>query len=156
MWMEDCVFCDIVSGDVPCHRVWEDDEHLAFLDIHPNTEGCTVVITKDHYSSYAFDLPDDVLCGLTRAAKQVGRLLDERLDDVGRTGMIFEGFGVDHVHAKLVPMHGTADMDDWERIESNTDTFFDTYPGYLSSHTAERADDEELEALAATIRGETQ
>ena len=153
--MNDCIFCRIVKGEAPCHKIWEDEKHLAFLSIYPNTEGFTVVLPKKHYSSYAFDLPDDVLAELTLAAKKVGRLLDERLEDVGRTGMIFEGFGVDHVHAKLFPMHGTGDMKEWRALKSEgMDRFFERYEGYISSHDAARADDGELAALARRIRGE--
>lgn len=108
--MADCVFCKIVRGELPSHMIWEDEHHMAFLSIFPNTEGFTVVIPKKHYGSYLFDLDDRVISDLVLAAKNVGKLLDRKLDDVGRTGMIFEGFGVDHIHAKLVPMHGTADM----------------------------------------------
>src|SRR3989344_5336435 len=96
-----CIFCKIVKGESPCHKIWEDKKHLAFLSIFPNTEGFSVVITKKHYSSYAFDLPDDILKKLIIASKKVAKILDAKLEDVGRTGMIFEGFGVDHVHAKL-------------------------------------------------------
>jgi diadenosine tetraphosphate (Ap4A) HIT family hydrolase len=150
---KDCVFCKIVKGELPCHKIWEDEKHLAFLSIFPNTEGFSVVITKKHYSSYAFDLPDDVLSGLVMAAKKVGKLLDSKLKDVGRTGMIFEGFGVDHVHAKLFPMHGTADMKKWKPIHSNLDKYFETYEGYISSHDFKREDDEKLAKLAKKIRG---
>ncbi|MEK7611310.1 MAG: HIT domain-containing protein, partial [Patescibacteria group bacterium] len=107
---KDCIFCKIVKGELPAHRIYEDGKHLAFLSIFPNTEGFSVVITKEHYSSYAFDLPDEILKDLIIAAKKVAKLLDSKLSDVGRTGLIFEGFGVDHVHAKLFPMHGTKDM----------------------------------------------
>jgi histidine triad (HIT) family protein len=154
MYMTDCIFCKIVAGEAPSHRVWEDDKHLAFLSIFPNTEGVTVVIPKAHYPSYVFDLPADVRTALIAAAGIVAKLLDARLGDVGRTGMIFEGFGVDHVHAKLFPMHGTKDMGEWEPINSGLDTYFDTYPGYLSSHDAARADDAALAALAQKLRGE--
>lgn len=108
--MAGCVFCAIAAGDGPCHKVWEDEGHLAFLSIFPNTDGFTVVIPRQHYSSYAFDLEDTVLFELVVAAKRVGLLIDRTLQRVGRTGMIFEGFGVDHVHAKLFPMHGTAGL----------------------------------------------
>lgn len=148
----DCIFCKIVAGEIPCHKVWEDSKHLAFLSIFPNTKGFTVVIPKEHYSSYAFDLPNDVLSELVFAAKTVGKLIDSKLSDVGRTGMIFEGFGVDHVHAKLIPMHGTANMAEWKPIKSNMTETFETYPGYLSTHDAQRADDSELAELAKTIR----
>lgn len=153
--MTDCVFCRIVRGEAPCHRIWEDEHHLAFLSLRPSTEGFTVVIPKAHHSSYAFELPDEVLSALVLAAKRVGRLLDERLDDVGRTGMIFEGFGVDHVHAKLSPMHGTAGMSDWHPIEARERAFFRHYEGYISSLDGERADDGDLARLAARIRGES-
>lgn len=79
--MTDCVFCRIVRGEAPSHPVWEDERHLAFLSLRPNTEGFTVVIPQAHHPSYAFDLPDEVLSALVLAAKRVGRLLDERLDD---------------------------------------------------------------------------
>ncbi len=147
-----CIFCDIVAGKSPCHKVWEDEHHLAFLSIFPNTKGVTVVIPKAHYSSYAFDLPDNVLTALMLATKSVAKLLDAKLDDVGRTGMIFEGFGVDHVHAKLFPMHGTSDLKTWRPIESRVDKYFLQYEGYLSSHDHLRADDNELALLAEHLR----
>lgn len=132
--------------------VWEDDTHLAFLSIFPNTEGVTVVIPKAHHASYAFSLPDEVLSALVLATKKVAQLLDAKLPDVGRTAMVFEGYGVDHVHAKLFPMHGTADMETWQPIESPVETYFDQYPGYISSHDHVRADDAALAALAKKLR----
>lgn len=149
-----CVFCEIVAGRSPSHPIWEDEKHIAFLSIHPNTEGFAVVITKEHYPSYAFELPDDVLQGLTVASKMVGRLLDERLENVGRTGMIFEGYGVNHVHSKLFPMHGTAKLKKWRPLYSKIGKYFKEYEGYISSHDAMRVDDDQLEKLAKKIRGE--
>jgi diadenosine tetraphosphate (Ap4A) HIT family hydrolase len=127
---------------------------LAFLSIFPNTEGFSVVIPKQHYPSYAFDLEDKVLCRLVLAAKQVGKLIDRNLPGVGRTGMIFEGFGVDHIHAKLFPMHGTAGMHEWQAIKSAQRKFFHKYEGYISSHDGERLPDGRLAQIAAKIRGD--
>lgn len=149
--MTDCIFCKIVKGEAPCHKIWEDNKHLAFLSIFPNTEAFSVVITKDHYPSYAFDLPQNVLNDLVQASRQVAKLIDSKLEDVGRTGMIFEGFGVDHVHAKLFPMHGTKDPI-WKPRKSNVDKYFEQYEGYISSHDHKRADDVELAELAKKIR----
>lgn len=149
----ECIFCKIVKGEAPVHKIWEDKEHLAFLSIFPNTEGVSVVITKKHYPSYAFDLPEDVLIGLTLATKKVAKLLDNKLEDVGRTGMVFEGFGVNHVHTKLFPLHGTR-MSEWRPIKSNVDKYFEQYEGYISSHDYSRADDKKLADLAKRIRGE--
>jgi diadenosine tetraphosphate (Ap4A) HIT family hydrolase len=147
----DCIFCKIAKGEAPAHTIWEDEKHLAFLSIFPNTEGFSVVATKEHFPSYPFDLPDEVLVGLVLAAKKVAKLLDEKLNDVGRTGMIFEGFGVDHTHAKLFPMHGTK-TPEWKPRQSNVDKYFETYEGYISSHDYKRADDEKLSRLAEKIR----
>ncbi len=150
--MNDCVFCEMVRGEVAHHKIWEDEKHLAFLSIFPNTEGFSVVIPKEHHSSYAFDLPEQVLSELVLAAKKVGKLLDKKLADVGRTAMIFEGFGVDHVHAKLFPMHGTANMKEWREIKSTSNKYFEKYEGYIASNDCQRADDQELKALAEKIQ----
>ena len=147
-----CLFCDIVAGREPCHRIWEDADHLAFLSIFPNTPGFSVVIPKRHVPSYLFDQDDDVVSALVLAAKRVGLLLEKALDDVARTGMIFEGYGVDHLHAKLFPMHGTGSSSDFKPISSSVEKFFDRYEGYISSHDYRRADDEALARLAAAIR----
>ncbi len=150
--MEDCLYCKIVQGLEPCHKIWEDNEFLAFLSIFPSTEGFSIVIPKIHYSSYAFDLPDEVLCRLILAAKKVGKQIDGRLEDVGRTGLVLEGFGVDHVHAKLFPMHGTASLTKWKPMTAFVDKYFKKYEGYISSHDCERKDDNELEKIARKIR----
>jgi len=147
-----CIFCDIVAGKAPCHKVWEDEKHLAFLSIFPNTRGFTVVIPKEHYSSYAFDQPEEVLSDLVLATRKVALLLDQSFDNVARTGMFFEGYGVDHLHSKLSPMHGTGNNSHFQAVETVSEKFFDQYEGYLSSHDSRRADDEDLASLAAHIR----
>lgn len=149
--MNSCIFCSIVAGKAPANKIWEDEKHLAFLSIFPNTEGFSVVIPKEHYPSYIFDLPDSVMQDLVAASKKVAKLLDSKLPDVGRTGIIFEGFGVDHVHAKLFPMHGTK-MKEWKPMKSSVDKYFDQYEGYISSHDSKRGNDDELAKLAEKIR----
>jgi len=152
--MKDCVFCKIVKGEIPCYKVWEDDDHIAFLSLSPNTPGFTVVATKKHFPSYAFENSDKVLTGLILATKKVAQVLDKAFDDVARTGMFFEGFGVDHLHSKLSPMHGTSGLKKWKNIESKKmNVFFEKYPGYLSSHDAKRVDDKDLNRIAKMIRG---
>lgn len=151
--MDDCVFCKIVRGEIPAYKIWEDEKHIAILSNRPNTEGFTVVLTKKHKPSYAFDNDDETISNIVLATKKVAKVLDNFFDDVGRCGMIFEGFGVDHLHSKIYPMHGTGDMEEWEKIESKkVKTYFDKYPGYLSSNDSEKVDDEKLAALAENIR----
>ena len=88
---------------------------------------------------------------LVVAAKSVAKKLDAAFEDVGRTALMFEGFGVDHVHAKLFPMHGTKD-ENWKRHVSNVPVYFEQYQGYVSSHDFERGDDAVLAKLAEKIR----
>ena len=150
---ESCIFCKIIKNEMPCHLVDENEDFMAFLTIFPNTLGATVVIPKKHYPSYAFDLEDDVLTGLMLYTKQIAKKLDHFFEDVGRTAMVFEGFGVDHIHAKLFPMHGTKQMhENWKQVSSNVDKYFDQYEGYISSHDFKRADDGELAKFAEWIR----
>jgi diadenosine tetraphosphate (Ap4A) HIT family hydrolase len=150
--MDSCIFCKIVSHETPSHTVWQNNEFVAFLSIFPNTQGVTVVIPKQHYSSYIFDLPENVMIDLIRAAKTVAKILDTKLEDVGKTAMVFEGFGVNHVHAKLFPMHGTKEMKEWRPIKSNIKKYFEKYEGYISTHDGEKADDIELAKLAEKIK----
>ncbi len=151
--MNDCIFCAIAQGASLAHMIWQDEKYMAFLSIFPNTKGFTVVIPKAHQPSYFADVPIDVLDGLMHAVRTVAKLLDEKLEDVGRTGVMFEGFGVDHLHAKLFPMHGTK-MKDWKPLKSNVEKYFDDYEGYISSHDFQRADDATLASLASKIRGQ--
>ena len=150
--MSDCIFCKIISGDLPSFKVWEDENHIAFLTIFPNTPGFTVMASKKHLPSYFAENSDKDLVDFIKACKTVARLIDGGFDDVGRTGMMFEGFGVDHLHAKFFPMHGTV-SDTWQAHNSDLDKYFDYYEGYISSHNGPRADDSELSGIAAKIRG---
>jgi len=150
--LEECSYCKIAKGLEPCHKIWEDDHFLAFLSIFPNTEGFTILITKQHFDSYIFNLEDDLLNRFILAAKFVAKLLDTKLDDVSKTGLIFEASGIDHAHIKLIPMHGTANISKWKPTTAYLDKYFKKYEGYLSSHESCRKDDRELEKIAKKIR----
>jgi diadenosine tetraphosphate (Ap4A) HIT family hydrolase len=153
-----CVFCRIVSGDAPAHRIWKDADHVAFLSIFPNTEGFSVVIPKAHRTSYVVDLEPSEYTALHLAAREVARevarRLDAAFDDVARTGIMYEGYGVDHAHAKLFPMHGTEGNagEDWREVASPVEGYFDRYQGYLSSHDHTRTDDARLAEVAERIQ----
>ncbi|MBN2478892.1 MAG: HIT family protein [Parachlamydiales bacterium] len=148
---EDCLYCKIASGKEKCHKVYEDDEFLAFLSIFPNTEGLTYLITKQHHPAYLFDLDDDLLTSLLLKAKQIAKILDTKLDDVGRTALILEPSFIDHAHVKLIPMHGTKNISKWKPEPTYLDKYFKKYEGYLSSHDSLRKDDKELEKLVKKI-----
>lgn len=111
-----------------------------------------MVASKEHKSSYIFDQDQETINKIMAAAKEVARLIDTNMQDVGRTGVIFEGFGVDHLHAKLFPMHGTSD-ESWKERASSVDKYFKHYEGYISSHDYQRMDDKKLEKIAKLLRG---
>jgi diadenosine tetraphosphate (Ap4A) HIT family hydrolase len=97
-----CIFCKIVAGEVPSYKIYEDKEHVAFLDIFPVTKGQALVAPKKHLDSLFSKAEDKELAHLVLAAKKVANLLREKLP-AERISMVFEGLDVNHLHAKLFP-----------------------------------------------------
>ena len=147
--MGECIFCKIASKELDSAVIWEDDEFLAFLDINPNTKGMALVISKGHYDSYAFDMPDDVYQRLMLAAKRAAKILENGLG-VKRVAMVMEGMGVDHVHIKLYPLHGLGKK--YEEIFAEERKFYEKYEGYISTHLGPKAELSELKTLAEEIK----
>ncbi len=146
--MSDCIFCDIVAGKIPCYKIREDENFIAFLDIFPNCKGQTLVIPKKHYDSDLFVMPDEVYSSYLLATKKVVALLKEKLK-VQRVGMIMEGMGVNHVHMKLYPMHGL--WKEWEQTLSGEPEYFEQYPWFLVSKMWPQADAQVLEKVREEI-----
>ena len=127
----DCIFCKIASSDIPAEIIWQDENHIAFLDIFPSRKAQVVIIPRNHHHSSIFALPDEVYTRLMAAAKRVCMLLEEKLG-AERTMVVGEGLEIDHAHLKLYPR-------------------FRHEHGLVSS--GPQADLEELKNLADTIRG---
>lgn len=102
------IFDKILSGEIPCHRVWEDEEHLAFLDIQPRVPGHTLVIPKQPID-YLFDLDDEATAKLWVASKRVAQKLKERLG-CARVCVSVVGFEVAHCHVHLMPTDSMAQV----------------------------------------------
>jgi diadenosine tetraphosphate (Ap4A) HIT family hydrolase len=147
--MSECIFCKIVSGQISCAKIWEDEDFLAFLDINPNTKGMSLVIPKKHHNSYIFDMDDEIFKKIMIAAKKVAKILDEKLG-VQRTAMVMEGLGVNHAHIKLYPIYGLEQK--FTEIWANERVFFDKYEGYISTQLGPQAKIEDLEKLAELLR----
>jgi histidine triad (HIT) family protein len=94
-------FEDIVSGNTPCHKVWEDEHHIAFLNMRPVRPGHVIVIPK-RVSSYVFDMPAEEYHALWEAARIVAREMRERLG-CERVCTAVVGWEVRHTHIHLVP-----------------------------------------------------
>jgi len=98
----DCIFCDIVAGKIPGEIIWQDEKHMALLDLFPLRKAQVVVIPRDHFHSSIFALPDDVYNGLMAASKKVAMLMEKNLK-CERTMVVGEGMEIDHAHIKLYP-----------------------------------------------------
>jgi diadenosine tetraphosphate (Ap4A) HIT family hydrolase len=151
-----CVFCEIVKGNIPCSSFWEDDNHIAFLSIDPNTLGFSVVIPKEHFDSDPLTLPDEALKELIVASKKAAKILENYFEDTGRIGFMIEGMGINHVHVKLSPMHGTGDLKGgvWKQFLSDhkENPWFSKYDGFISSIGGPMADPKDLSELAQKIK----
>ncbi|WP_254280423.1 HIT family protein [Haloarcula marina] len=104
--MDDCIFCQIVAGDIPSRTVYEDDAVLAFLDANPLAPGHTLVIPKAHHETMA-DLPEDaasdVFAALHRLTPAVEAAVDAPASTVAFNNGEEAGQEVPHVHGHIVP-----------------------------------------------------
>jgi len=103
------IFSKIVTGDIPCYKVAENDDHLAFLDINPLALGHTLVIPKKE-TDYIFDIEDQEFMELWQFAKQVANKMEGKFN-CERIGIAVIGLEVPHAHIHLVPINGVSDID---------------------------------------------
>jgi histidine triad (HIT) family protein len=102
------LFSKIVAGEIPCHKVAENDRFLAFLDIQPLRKGHTLVIPKIEVD-YIFDLEDDLLGEMMIFSKEVARKIKANFP-CKKVGVTVIGLEVPHAHIHLIPINGLADM----------------------------------------------
>lgn len=103
------IFSRIVSGEIPCYKIAESDEFLAFLDINPLAGGHTLVIPKREVD-YIFDLSDEELSALMVFARKVALSIGKAIP-CKRVGVAVIGLEVPHAHIHLVPINGLYDID---------------------------------------------
>lgn len=102
------IFSKIVSGEIPAHRIEENDQFLAFLDISPLAKGHTLVIPKKE-TDYIFDIEDEEYRALWQFAKGVASKLKSKID-CERIGVAVIGLEVAHAHIHLVPINNVHDI----------------------------------------------
>ncbi|MFZ1695055.1 MAG: HIT family protein [Flavobacteriales bacterium] len=124
------LFTRIINGEIPCHKVGEDERFIAFLDISPLREGHALVVPKLEVDRF-FDLPSEVLTAAMPFAQEVAARI-QRVVPCDRIGISVIGLEVPHAHIHLIPLDRMSDMDF-------------TKPKLKLSH-------EELAALAERIR----
>ncbi len=102
------IFTKIIQGQIPAHRVAEDEHHLAFLDINPVAIGHTLVVPKREVD-YLFDLPEPEYLALQAFAYRLAPALKRAVPCL-RIGIAVVGLEVPHVHIHLLPLHSMADI----------------------------------------------
>ena len=125
------LFTKIIQGEIPCHKIMEDDRYLAFLDIRPINPGHTLVIPKQEIN-YIFDLEDPLLSGLMIFAKKAAVKI-KKVMPCQRIGVMVAGIEVPHAHIHLIPINKIGD---------------------LNFALAKNATNDELTQVAKKIRGE--
>tara|TARA_Y100000813_G_scaffold40319_1_gene27475 strand:+ start:6335 stop:6727 length:393 start_codon:yes stop_codon:yes gene_type:complete len=103
------IFTKIVAGEIPCYKVAENDEFLAFLDIFPLAKGHSLVIPKREID-YIFDIESDAYSRLWLFAKKVAQA-QKKVISCERIGVAVIGLEVPHAHIHLVPINGVNDID---------------------------------------------
>ena len=102
------IFSKIVTGEIPCYKIAEDERYFAFLDINPMTKGHTLVIPKEE-EDYIFNLDDATFNGLTLFAKKVAAAIEKAMP-CKRIGVAVIGLEIPHAHIHLIPINQESDM----------------------------------------------
>lgn len=114
--MDECIFCKIVAGEIPSHKIYEDDDLIAMLDIMPVHPGHTLVIPKKHFANI-LETPEDLSCKILELAKKIGKKVVEEFgaDGVNITNNTHPAAGqsVPHVHFHIIPRYENDGLQPW-------------------------------------------
>ncbi len=115
------IFTKIVAGEIPCYRIAEDENYLAFLDLNPNAKGHTLCIPKQEINKL-FDLQDQAYLGLMAFAKKVAVALEKTVP-CKRIGMAVIGLEVPHAHVHLIPLNEMDEMRFQNKVSLSPEEF---------------------------------
>ena len=102
------IFTKIIKGEIPCYKIAEDDNFLAFLDVNPNAKGHTLCVPKQEIDKI-FELEDDLYIGLMQFSKKIAIALEKTVP-CNRIGMAVIGLEVPHAHVHLIPLNEMGEM----------------------------------------------
>ncbi|MBT8284600.1 MAG: HIT family protein [Flavobacteriaceae bacterium] len=115
------IFTKIISGEIPCYKIAEDENYFAFLDINPNAVGHTLCVPKKEVDRL-FDLDEETYAGLMNFARKIGIALEAAIP-CKRVGMTVIGLEVPHVHVHLIPLQKMANATFQEKVTLTKDEF---------------------------------
>ena len=115
------IFTKIINGEIPCYKIAEDDNFLAFLDVNPNAKGHTLCVPK-HEINKIFDLDDDLYIGLMQFSKKIAIALEKTVP-CKRIGMAVIGLEVPHAHVHLIPLNEMDEMRFQNKVSMSKDEF---------------------------------
>lgn len=118
---EPSVFTKIINGEIPAYKIYEDDRVIAFLDMHPQNEGHTLVVPKIQVD-HIWDLSDDDYEYFWQIVKKIGCHIREVIGSP-RVGVVVEGFGVPHCHVHLVPIYHGNDLKKQPDLDAEPNNF---------------------------------
>ena len=118
------IFSKIIAGEIPCYKVAEDDNHLAFLDINPNAVGHTLCIPKKE-TDKLFDLPESEYTALLQFSRKVALALEKAVP-CNRVGLSVIGLEVPHVHVHLIPLKSMSDATFKNKVSQTPEEFVKT------------------------------
>lgn len=107
--MADSIFTKIIKGEIPSHKVYEDDFAVAFMDIHPIQPGMVLVVSKRQTEDF-LQLSEAEFSGLMVAAQKIAIKMKTLFPAKQRIGVMIEGLEVDHTHVKLFPIDSGSDF----------------------------------------------
>jgi histidine triad (HIT) family protein len=102
------IFTKIINGEIPCYKIAEDDNFIAFLDVNPNAKGHTLCVPKQEIDKL-FDIDDDLYLGLMQFSKKIAVALEKTVP-CKRIGMAVIGLEVPHAHVHLIPLNAMDEM----------------------------------------------
>ncbi len=115
------IFTKIVNGEIPCYKIAEDNDFLAFLDINPNAKGHTLCIPKQEINKL-FDLDDELYLNLMRFSKKIAVALEKTIP-CKRIGMAVIGLEVPHAHVHLIPLNEMDEMRFQNKVTMSKEEF---------------------------------
>ena len=117
------IFTKIINGEIPCYKIAEDENFLAFLDVNPNAKGHTLCIPKQEINKI-FDIEDDLYLGLMAFSKKIAVALEKTVA-CKRIGMAVVGLEVPHAHVHLIPLNEMDEMRFQNKVKLTKDEFED-------------------------------